>query len=112
VKNEAPSRSDRKKFMFYDTEKRQTDFRIRLKHDNLNQSVFFRAMITGYLESDPDIVSFIERYKKESGIQSRDKRKHVSKKIEEGRRISGVYGLNADELENIFDIIEEDHPEI
>ena len=43
-----PTPEDRKKFMFYDSSKRQTDLKIRLRTDNLNQSMFFRMMITGY----------------------------------------------------------------
>ena len=44
-----PNPRERKKFMFYDSHKRQADLRIRLKYDGMNQSQFFRAMITGYL---------------------------------------------------------------
>ena len=43
--------------MFYDTEKRQTDLRVRLKYDGMNQSHFFRAMISGYLEKDENILN-------------------------------------------------------
>ena len=45
-----PDPENRKKIMFYDSEKRQADLRIRLRYDGMNQSHFFRAMISGYLE--------------------------------------------------------------
>ena len=49
---------DRKKFMFYDTAKRQADLKIRLKYDGLNQSQFFRMVITGYLERDEEFMKY------------------------------------------------------
>ena len=41
-----------KKIVFNDTDKRHADLKIRLQHDDLSQSEFFRAMITGYIEKD------------------------------------------------------------
>ena len=52
------SKNNRKKIMFYDTAKRQADFRVRLKYDNMTQSDFFRAMLSGYLEQDDCIVKY------------------------------------------------------
>ena len=39
-----------KKVVFYDTDKRHADLKIRLHYDGLTQAGFFRSMITGYLE--------------------------------------------------------------
>ena len=66
AKPPTPNPIERKKFMFYDTNKRQVDLKIRLQHDGLNQSQFFRAMITGYLEKDEYLLSFLESYKQVS----------------------------------------------
>jgi hypothetical protein len=70
-------KTDRKKFMFYDSSKRQADFRIRLQYDGMNQSDFFRAMLTGYLEQDPNILIFLDSYKQKKQIQGISKRQDV-----------------------------------
>jgi len=56
-----------------DNDKRIADFLIRLKHDGLTKTKFFRAVLTGYLERDENIVSFVDRYKATSKSQSLNK---------------------------------------
>ena len=50
-----------KRIVFTDTTKRQADFRIRLGYDGMTQSEFFRAMISGYLEQDRNLLDYIEK---------------------------------------------------
>ena len=47
-----PNSETRKKFMFYDTEERQAALRVRCQYDGINQSQFFRMMMTGYIENN------------------------------------------------------------
>tara|TARA_R110002110_G_scaffold151332_5_gene343467 strand:+ start:323 stop:649 length:327 start_codon:yes stop_codon:yes gene_type:complete len=103
---------DRKKFMFYDTEKRQADFRIKLKNEGMNQSQFFRAMITGYLNNDASINEFLDSYKKSQNIQSKSRRNILKRENEKENQVKDTYGLSENEIENIFDIIEEEHPDL
>ena len=111
-KSPTPDPKSRKKFMFYDTPKRQADLRIRLKYDGLNQSEFFRAMITGYLEGDNDLMTFLDNYKQKYSIQGINKRT-VSKRLHRaGERVKKQFALDEEEIEDIFDLIEMEHPEI
>ena len=107
-----PDVTERKKFMFYDTGKRQADLRIRLKYDGLNQSQFFRAMITGYLEKDDSLIDYLDRYKEKNNVQGQKKRSGGKLMIKKGRQIEKEFGLDEDDIENIFDILEKEHPEI
>jgi len=107
-----PDPKTRKKFMFYDTEKRQADLRIRLRHDGLNQSHFFRAMITGYLENDPDIVSYLSRYRGDHSIQGINKRQASERLIKKGAETKKIFALDENDIENVFDLIAEEHPEL
>jgi len=102
-----PNSEDKKKLMFYDTEKRQADLRIRLKFDGLNQSQFFRALITGYLERDEGILNFLNKFKKTCGIHNTKKRSGSKKLIEQGYKNENMFALNSEEVEDIFDILEE-----
>ena len=54
-----------KKILFYDTDKRHAELKIKLEYDGMRQSEFFRALVTGYLEEDEDIISFLTSYKEE-----------------------------------------------
>ena len=56
-----------KKILFYDTDKRHAELKIKLEYDGMRQSEFFRALVTGYLEEDEDIISFLTSYKEEHG---------------------------------------------
>ena len=106
-----PDMKERKKLMFYDTEKRQADLRVRLKFDGLNQAQFFRAFITGYLEKDERIIDYINDYKKKCGVHNEKKRSDTKKLIKKGKDMESEFALNDNEIENIFDILEE-HTEL
>ena len=55
------------------------EFKIRLNYDSLTQTAFFRAMMEGYISQDSSIVDYIERYKEDTGKQSRHRKKVVQK---------------------------------
>jgi hypothetical protein len=98
--------------MFYDSEKRQTDLRIRLRYDGMNQSHFFRTMITGYLEKDPNIMIYLDNYKAKHQIQGVNKRAASRRLLRKGEDIKDKFALEEDEIKNIFDIIAEEHPDL
>lgn len=106
------TKKDRKKFMFYDTPKRQADLRIRLKNEGMNQSQFFRAMITGYLANDAGINEFLDKHKEKHSIQSSTRRDILSKENASEGRTAKLFGLNDGDIESIFDLIEEEHPDL
>jgi hypothetical protein len=97
---------DRKKFMFYDTAKRQADLKIRLKYDGLNQSQFFRMVITGYLERDEEFMKYFAKQREESKIHSSEKRSKSKKLAEKGQETKKHFLLDDSDIENIFDIME------
>lgn len=101
-----------KKIIFYDNDKRHADLKVRLQHDGFTQSAFFRMMITGYLSKDADLLAFIDNYKQENKIQSGVQRKKTNKMIEEGQKNEEAHGLRESEVENIFDLIAKEHPEL
>ncbi len=101
-----------KRISFMDTDKRNADLIVRLKNDGLTKTKFFRAILTGYLERDHLIVEFIDRYKQESGSQSSIKAKKVRDLERVGEEKKRKFGLNDQEIENIFDILEKEHPEL
>ena len=101
-----------KKIIFYDNDKRHADLKVRLQHDGFTQSAFFRMVITGYLNKEPDLLNFIDKYKENNRIQSGTQRKKVNNMLEQGRAAEEAHGLKESEVENIFDLIEQEHPEL
>jgi hypothetical protein len=101
-----------KRISFMDTDKRSADLLISLKNDSITKAKFFRAIVTGYLEKDAAIIDFLERYKKKSGVQSARQATIVKKSIEKGKESIRKFGLEDGEIENIFDILEKEHPEL
>lgn len=101
-----------KRISFMDTDKRNAEMIIRLKHDGLTKTKFFRAVLTGYLERDASIVEFVDRFKEESGSQSRTKSKKIKQIEEEGQKRLSKFGLVKEDIENIFDTLEKQHPDL
>ena len=101
-----------KKIVFYDTDKRHVELKIRLKHDRLTQAEFFRTLITGYLDQDENVLIFLDKYILDNGKQSKSKLIKNREIIKEGREIESKFALTDDEIEDIFDILAEEHPEL
>tara|TARA_R110002020_G_scaffold51488_1_gene145743 strand:+ start:126 stop:458 length:333 start_codon:yes stop_codon:yes gene_type:complete len=97
-----------KRIVFTDTDHRHAQLIIRLKHDKIRQSEFFRAIITGYIEGDERICTFVE----EAGNLSK-KRKTQSRKLRtDGQRAKEKMGLSTEDVQGIFDLIAEEHPDL
>jgi len=104
----APNAKDRKKIMFYDSPDRQTKLRIRCEFDGITQSQFFRMMITGYIENDDLVHSFISNYKEQNHLQGKQKRSKIQKIRKSTAEIEKKFAINENEIENIFDTIEQE----
>ena len=101
-----PTPKERKKIMFYDSEDRQTKLKIRCMHDEISQSKFFRMMVTGYIENDEMICSFLDKCKQRYKLQGQQKRKKINQAQDAARKTIQKFGLDTEEVESILDIIE------
>lgn len=101
-----------KRISFMDNDKRNAEMIVRLKHDGLTKTKFFRAILTGYLERDAAIVDFIDRLKEETDSQSKTKTRKVKQLEEDGKRNKTKFGLNEGDIQNIFDMLEKEHPDL
>ena len=101
-----------KKIIFDDSSKRHGRLKIRLEYDNLTQAEFFRSFITGYLDKDERIVSFLESYKLKKKKQSKKSLKIITKDNEKAEDLLSQFGIKDGELENIFDLIAKEHPDL
>ena len=105
-------KGDVKRLVFYDTTHRHVELKIRLDHDDMTQSEFFRALITGYLSKDDLIMEYFNNYRLQHSIQSKTKVYNSQKLINEGKQTKDKFLLNENEKDNIFDMIAEEHPDL
>lgn len=101
-----------KKIVFYDTDKRHAELKIRLKHDRLTQAEFFRTLMTGYLDKDENVLAFLDKYILKNGKQSSAKLSKNRELIEKGKELESKFALTEDEIEDIFDVLADEHPEL
>ena len=100
-----------KKIIFYDTDKRHADLKIRLHYDGLTQSAFFRAIVTGYINQDENILKFIDFYKEQNSTQSKAKRDKIKSTNKTKQKTIDKFALGEKEIESIFDMLEAECPE-
>tara|TARA_B100000963_G_scaffold354321_1_gene370605 strand:- start:1408 stop:1734 length:327 start_codon:yes stop_codon:yes gene_type:complete len=106
---EKPSK---KKVIFDDTDVRHARLKIRLEYDGLSQAEFFRSLITGYLENDKSVMDYITRYKKDNKKLSKRNLKYQTKDTQVADDLLGQFGIGDEELENIFDVIAKNNPDL
>lgn len=100
------------KIMFTTLERTKAEFKIRLQYDNLTQVKFFNAIMDGYINKDPNLMLYLNGFKKEKSIQSAEQVKKIEKNIKEAKKVKNLFSLEDDEVENIFDILEKEHPDL
>jgi len=97
-----------KKIVFVENDHRQAQLVIKLQHEGMTQSAFFRHMITGFLAGDDRLVSYIDDVKDQSKL-----RKAKSKRLRTaGATATKDLGLSDQQLVDIFDLIAEEHPDL
>ena len=101
-----------KKVIFYDTEKRHAELKIRLYHDGLTQTDFFRGFITGYIEKNEALSPYMEQLKEKYSKNGKERQLSSKKMQEQGKKNKNKFALSKEEVENIFDLLEEEFPEI
>lgn len=101
-----------KKVQFADIDKRHADLRLRLHYDGLTQGQFFRALVTGYVDRDPDIVNFIEKVKENGEKYKPTLMKKRRRAYTKSKQVEKLFGLNEDDIENIFDMIQKEHKDL
>ena len=101
-----------KKISFYDSDKRHADLRVRLQYDGLKQSEFFRGVVTAYLEKEENFMKFLNEHITEHKVQSENKKNKIKKMDKKEKEVKSKFALDEGEIDSIFDLLEEEHPEL
>jgi len=100
------------KIMFTVTERAKADFKLQLQYDSLTQIKFFRSILEGYINKDSDLMIYINKFKKQNTIQNNIQRSRIMTNIKKATDTKNKFALDDDEVENIFDILEKEHPDL
>ena len=100
------------KIIFVATDRQKADFKIRLQYDSLTQSQFLRSVIDGYISKDEDIINFIEKIKENLSAQNKRTIRKTKKDFDKMKKEKNRFALGDQEVENIFDILEKEHPDL
>ena len=97
-----------KRVIFTDTDHRHAQLTLKLKTDGITQAKFFRCLISGYLSDDHRIRDFVV----EHGILSKVKKERNVKLRNTGQQIVSDLGLSDEQVDDIFDLISKEHPDL
>jgi hypothetical protein len=101
-----------KRIYIYMDEKQHMDLKVKLDFHRMSMSEFVRVCADGVLSGNPIMDQFIDFYKEHSEKHSKKSIKDAKKDREVSDELLAELGLSGDDIQDIFDIIEEDHPEI
>ena len=104
--------NNKKKIVFYDTDDRHASLKVKLEFHGFSQAEFFRAAVTGVLSEDEDFLRFLMEYKQEKNIQSKRQRKVVEKENKKAKELKKSFSLDTEEIDDIFDLIQREHPDL
>lgn len=99
---------ERKYIYFEDKDGNLVQMLIKLRHEGLSRAEFFRAVMQAFIEDDPHIDSFILQYKKKKKYFRKNRQKILDKERSKTQEVVEHFGLDSSEIDNLFDIMEEE----
>lgn len=106
------SNKNKKKVVYYEIPKKHADLKIRWQYDGLGQTEFFSLITAAYLSQDERILQIVHEYKEENSVQNKEKRKKTQKTYKKKRAVETKFALKGEEVESIFDLLEQEHPDL
>ena len=103
---------NKKKIVFYDTDDRHVSLKSKLHYHGMTQASFFRAVVTATIDEDELFLDFLLSHKERSGVQSKRQRSVIEKEEALTSENEESFSLEKEEINNIFDIIEKEYPDL
>ena len=89
------------------TEQEHADLLLKVREESLSQTALFRFLIFGYLKDEPNIRKAVDKYIEEQRLVKKDKLKTHGRSLLKGKNIEKTFSLSEEDVENLYDIIEE-----
>ena len=97
-----------KRIVFTENDHRHAQFVLKLKYLRITQAAFFRHVVSGLINDDPRITE----YANDISFKSKAKRANSEKLEKIGAQKIRDFGLSEDDVDNIFDLIEQTGPDL
>jgi len=81
---------------------------VKLRHEGISRAEFYRAITLAFIEDNEHLDEFILNYKKKKESFRKNRQKILNKERDRTRDTNSLFGLDPNEIEDIFDIIEEE----
>lgn len=101
-----------KRIVFNVSDHEHAQLIIRLKHNSLSQAEFFKAIIEAVNTNDEHLVSFISNYSNKKQKLSKNRIKKNNKLLKNGQQKLADFSLSEEDVEDIFDLIAQEFPEL
>ena len=101
-----------KRIVFNVSDHEHAQLIIRLKHNSLSQAEFFKAIIEAVNTNDEHLVSFISNYSNKKQKLSKNRIKKNNKLLKNGQQKLTDFSLSEEDVEDIFDLIAQEFPEL
>ena len=89
-----------------------TEFLANLRYENINHpSKIVKFFIESYLSGEEHARAICESYKQTKKIAGRAKKEYIVKQEEIAKKSETLYNLNDDDIEGIYDLLDDDFPE-
>ena len=101
-----------KRIVFNVSDHEHAQLIIRLKHNSLSQAEFFKAIIEAVNTNDEHLVSFISNYSNKKQKLSKNRIKKNNKLLKNGQQKLTDFSLSEEDVDDIFDLIAQEFPEL
>jgi len=104
--------TDYKSLLILILDKLHVDLRIRLRHDGFSQQNFFTTLVQMYLSNDERMLEVVDHMKSVLTHRGKQRKEKTKKMIQKGKEIQKQFALSEEDLEDIFDMIAQEHGEL
>jgi len=101
-----------KRVRFYIKNDAHIRFKTGLQKHSISMSEFLRACCQAVSDDNPLMLDFIDHHKEISGKHSKKKRDIIKRDREKGDALLEEFGIGEADIESLFDLIADQHPEI
>jgi len=102
----------RKQVAFSVTETAKARFKVQLHYDGLTQKQFLEGVMEAYASKEENFMNFVDGLKTRLKAQSNKPIANTKRNRKEALETQRKFALSDDEIENIFDILEQEHPDL
>ena len=101
-----------KRVRFYIKNNAHIRFKAALEKHQMSMSEFLRACCDAVSDENPLMRDFIDHYKDTSEKHSKRNNNIIKKDRTKGEELLSDFGIGDEDIQNLFDIISDQHPEI